>query len=87
MPLSWDMFAVRIERCDVAWSPPLPLGGGVATLHGLAPPFEWNISWISREGYRRAGLDGCRFAAPETRVTLRCFTPEGDRIDDVFACP
>src|SRR5262249_39155039 len=42
VPFSWDMFAVRIERCDLRWDPPLPLGDGVTHLHDMAPAVEWD---------------------------------------------
>jgi hypothetical protein len=80
------MFAVRIERCDLRWDPPLPLGDGVARLRDVAPTLEWDPVRGSREEYRKAGLRACDFAEEPTRITLHCFTPEGD-VDDAFDCP
>jgi hypothetical protein len=85
VPFSWDMFAVRIERCDLRWDPPLRLGDDVARLHDVAAPLEWDPAYDRRDDYREVGRRGCVFAQAPTRVTLRCFTPEGDVVD-AFDC-
>jgi hypothetical protein len=86
VPFSWDMFAVRIERCDLRWDPPLPLGDGVDRLRDVAPALGWDPVFDRCEEYREAGLEGCYFARGPTRVILRCVTPEGDVVD-AFDCP
>jgi hypothetical protein len=86
IPFSWDMFAVRIERCDLRWDPPLPIGNGVARLRDVAPALEWDPVYSRREHYREAGRRACYFAEVPTRVLLRCFTPEGEVVD-AFDCP
>jgi hypothetical protein len=85
VPFSWDMFAVRIERCDLRWDPPLPIGKGVARLRDVAPTLEWDPVFGRREEYRETGRLACDFAEAPTRVTLRCFTPEGEVVD-AFDC-
>ena len=85
VPFSWDMFAGRIERCDLRWTPSLPLGDGVSRLRDVAPALEWDPVHSRRESYRKAGQQGCDLAETKARVTLRCFTPEGE-IVDAFDC-
>jgi hypothetical protein len=82
---SWDMFSVRIERCDLRWDPPLPLGSGVARLRDVAPLLEWDPVGDRLDEYREDGQEGCSFARVPTRVILRCFTPEGEVVD-AFDC-
>src|SRR3954469_15001752 len=71
VPFSWDMFAIRIERCDLRWDPPLPLGTGVARLHDMAPLLEWDPTYDRREEYRMIGQEACFVARVPTRILLR----------------
>ena len=88
VPLSWDMFAVRIERCTVDWKPPVRPGGRtLARLADLGAPLEWDYVDDSVDAYRQAALWGCRSAQGPTAASLRCFVPEGREIDDGFDCP
>lgn len=86
VPFSWDMFAGRIERCDMRFDPPLPLGSGVARLRDVAPALEWDPVFSQREDYEEVGRLSCTFAEVPTRVFLRCFTPEGE-VPLAFPCP
>ena len=87
VPLSWDMFAVRIERCALNWSPPVrtPLGT-LSSLHDLSPMLEWDLVSDSAESYRFWARWGCRFAKPPTRVSLSCFYPDGREEHLGFDC-
>jgi hypothetical protein len=89
VPLSWDMFAVRIERCDVAWAPSLPVDDGppIARMSERARPLEWFAVYDTRESYRAVGLQGCSLARPGTRVTLSCHLPDGTSAREAFDCP
>lgn len=87
VPLSWDMFAVQIERCTLDWTPPVrtPLGD-LASFRDLSPRLEWDIVADSAATYAVWARWGCRFAAAPTKADLRCFYPDGreEKID--FGC-
>lgn len=90
--LSWDMFANRVERCQLSWDPPLASvpgrdGAPARDLAGMSPPFEWDIVYDTAEQYREVGLWACHFKSGPTRVKLRCFMQEGREVDDELACP
>jgi hypothetical protein len=87
VPLSWDMFATHIERCDVTWDPPLPVRGGLARLAGLGRPIEWFPVMDRVESYRTMALHACRLAQAPTRITLRCWRPDGTRPRETLPCP
>jgi hypothetical protein len=88
VPLSWDMFAVRIERCAVAWNPPITVNGKLLpSLARSAGPIEWDYVNDSAEQYRRTAAWGCGFKSGPTRVSMRCFLPEGRELEDEFDCP
>lgn len=85
--LSWDMFATRIERCDVRWDPPLPVRGGLSRFADLAQPIEWFPVLDRMESYRRMALGACRLARAPTRIHIRCWRPDGTRPEQELACP
>jgi hypothetical protein len=88
VPLSWDMFAVRIERCTVDWSPPVAVSGRpLPSLSRAAGPVEWDYVNDSQAQYRATALWGCRAKTGPTKVSLRCFLPEGRETKDEFDCP
>lgn len=85
--LSWDMFATNIQRCRLAWYPPVPAPGGtLASLADLTPTLEWDVVSDSVEGYESLARWGCGYALRPTRVGLRCFTTAGREEDHVFDC-
>jgi hypothetical protein len=87
VPLSWDMFAVGIERCSVEWSPPVstPLGR-LSSLRDASVRLEWDLVSDSVAGYETWARWGCRHAAGPTRARLRCFTMDGRAENDAFDC-
>jgi hypothetical protein len=90
VPLSWDMFAVRIDRCDVEWDPPLPApdagDAGLRRLSERGLRLEWFPVYALRSHYRDAAWRGCELARKPTQVRLVCYTPEGRTVRDAFAC-
>jgi hypothetical protein len=86
--LSWDMFAVRIERCDVFWNPPLPVPGRapLARLHQLASRLEWDFPLDTQADYRALTEWSCgRFKHP-FHANLICLTPEGKVATSAVEC-
>jgi hypothetical protein len=87
--LSWDMFAVNIERCRMTFDPPLPPEAGrVARFRPVRQTLEWDpIPVFDSVGtYRRVAKRACRDAAPETQVHLRCFLPGARELRDDHPC-
>ena len=91
VPLSWDMFATSVERCDVTWTPPLegPRGGELASLADLAPRLEWNLVLPAADDFEQLGTRICQLRprAPGTRMHLTCFFMDGRREERDDACP
>jgi hypothetical protein len=88
--LSWDMFATRIERCAVAWDPPLHTPyGPIGRLRDVGRRLEWDVVQDTVDDYETLALDVCRWAAPgrRTHVTLRCVAPAGHEVVGDFDCP
>ena len=87
VPLSWDMFAVRIERCTLAWTPAVrtPLGT-LSNFHELSPKLEWDVVGDSVDMYQAWARWGCRFAKAPTRVSLECYFPDGREQTLGFSC-
>jgi hypothetical protein len=88
VPLSWDMFSVRIERCGIEWTPALPLRPGKAypSLRSMAPRLEWDPVYDTAADYFAAAGFGCRMRHAPTRVRMRCMTRYGIS-DYAFDCP
>jgi hypothetical protein len=81
------MFAVRIERCEVFWNPPLPLPGGpLYRLHQKAAKLEWDFVLDRAGDYRAVAAWTCeRFRQP-FHASLLCFTPEGKVVPSALEC-
>jgi hypothetical protein len=88
VPFSWDMFAIRIERCVARWDPPLTLEGRqVASSRDLFPPLEWQLTFDTAAAYRRSAWRACRMgASAQTRLDLVCFQPVASRIEESASC-
>jgi hypothetical protein len=87
VPFSWDMFAVRIERCDVAWAPPLPLADGpLSRLHESAKSLEWDFTLDSQTDYHNLAGWTCSAFRGTVRARISCYTPEGKVVPSVVAC-
>jgi hypothetical protein len=88
VPLSWDMFAVTIARCDVRWTPPLRFEDrDVGALTDMGWIVEFDPTRDHVNDYRWEARRGCRHARAATRAALRCFTDDGLEWDDAFDCP
>ena len=89
---SWDMFAQRFTRCDIAWNPPLtPTSNSderFARLSSLSPHFEWNLALDSAESYAAFGRRACAKygEGPERSFTLTCFYPGFHETQHVIRC-
>ena len=88
VPLSWDMFAQPIERCELRWTPPLRIyGREVHAMPELGPRFEWDAVLDYSEDYEQLGLDACaEFGEPDAHVVLTCFLPEGRTLHREVPC-
>ena len=86
VPFSWDMFAIPIARCDVEWTPALPVRGGLHHLRELGAPVEWDPIYNVPEGYFAAAVAGCSLRGTPTIVRVSCVTAQG-RLERGFACP
>jgi hypothetical protein len=86
---SWDMFAVRIERCAVTWDPPLLIEGKrVARWRDRGTYFEWDTAMADLDGYEQEALKACDFVtAPGTMIQLSCVNSDGGRSAERFRCP
>lgn len=82
VPYSWDMFAIRIDRCVIRWDPPLQIEGQpVAAWHDRAYPLEFDTIYDQTRSYETAAAAACRFrTSPRTKASLICATAAG-RID------
>lgn len=89
MPYSWDMFAIRLDRCVVGWAPPLAIEGErVATWHDRAYALEFDTIYDHARQYAAAALAACAFrTSARTRVTLTCAESDGTMATDAVGCP
>jgi hypothetical protein len=83
VPYSWDMFAIRIERCILTWDPPLQINGQkVARWHDRMPPLEFDHVYDDDRSYADAAQVACMFRThPNTVTSLTCFTADG-KVDE-----
>ncbi len=89
VPFSWDMFSNRVERCALEWSPPLKgPEGALASLKQFGTTLEWDVIYDHVDNYRAMGLWLCGMGGPNngSHVRLKCFLPQGTRIEDDIAC-
>jgi hypothetical protein len=86
VPFSWNMFAIQIARCDVEWTPALPVRGGVRHLRELGAALEWEPIYNVPEGYFAAARAGCTLRNTPMAVRVSCITAEG-RFERDFQCP
>src|SRR5665213_2805395 len=53
VPLSWDMFATRVERCTLSWNAPLNFNSqSIYSLRDIELPLEWDIIFDHVENYK-----------------------------------
>jgi hypothetical protein len=89
VPYSWDMFAIRIERCVVRWDPPLDVDGErVARWHDRLPGLEFDSVFNDSDTYQAAAERGCAYrTARRTVADLLCFGGDGGVHETSFDCP
>ncbi|HEY0708123.1 MAG TPA: hypothetical protein VGG33_15065 [Polyangia bacterium] len=88
VPLSWDMFSTHIERCEIAWQPPLPTAqGSIDKLSQTSRPLEWFAVRATQGDYRALVQQGCARAQAPTTATLACWLPDGRRVEEAIRCP
>jgi hypothetical protein len=82
---SWDMFAVKVERCVVSFDPPIDVGGRVVSSYAaLRPPVEWDVVWDVADDYEAAARD---LACPRgAHAEVRCFVANGTEVTRRVAC-
>jgi hypothetical protein len=86
---SWDMFAVPIERCAVAFDPPLSIEGkSVVHWRDRGTYFEWDNAMADAEGYEQLAADACDYrTAPVTTFRMSCIKSDGRVRDAWLQCP
>ena len=87
---SWDMFATRVERCDMVWDPPLStMLGDLGSLKRFGTKLEWDVIYDHASDYRELGRMMCQFdqnrSVPKT-IRLNCFLPDGTNPKEEFPC-
>jgi hypothetical protein len=89
VPYSWDMFAIRINRCAVRWDPPLSVEGArVARWSDRTAPIEFDTVYNDVRSYAAVATAACGYrTAPETVMTLQCFLSDGGTGEYASACP
>jgi hypothetical protein len=89
VPYSWDMFAIRLDRCVVGWDPPLVIDGArVARWHDRLPALEFDAVFNDAAWYEAAAARGCAFRTQTPTIAyLRCFSSSGRTDERSFDCP
>ena len=89
VPYSWDMFSIRIDRCAVAWDPPLRMDGeSVSRWTDRTWPLEFDTVYNRAETYLGAAARGCLYrVSPKTVARLVCVTSDGAVREPRLACP
>jgi hypothetical protein len=89
VPYSWDMFAIRLERCTIRWDPPLEIDGKpVSTWHDRAFPIEFDTVYNRARDYYGAARTGCAFRSePKTVTTVVCVHGNGKIDEHSIECP
>jgi hypothetical protein len=89
VPYSWDMFAIRLDRCVVGWRPPLEIEGrSVARWHDREAPIEFDTVFNEAGHYVAAAERGCDYRrAPWTSAHLQCFSSDGGVREFTLDCP
>jgi hypothetical protein len=86
---SWDMFAIRMDRCSIGWNPPLDVDGQrVARWHDRLPALEFDTVFNESASYGAAAIRACQYkTARATHVTMTCFASDGSSHEYGFDCP
>ncbi|MBI3295752.1 MAG: hypothetical protein HYZ71_13585 [Deltaproteobacteria bacterium] len=87
---SWDMFATRVERCQLSWDPPVATElGEFSSLRRFGTSLEWDIIYDTARDYHAVGQLVCRLrSSPEARhrVKFHCFSPDGTHAEEEVPC-
>jgi hypothetical protein len=89
VPFSWDMFAVRIDRCAISWDPPLEIEGRpIARWQDRLPALEFDSIRNVASDYDDAALFACAYRthAPTT-ATVSCALHDGTLREQHLDCP
>jgi hypothetical protein len=88
VPFSWDMFAIRLDRCVVGWDPPLAIEGQkVARWHDRLPALEFDTVFNDAQWYASAAQRACMYRTEQqTKAMLQCFSSDGQVHEYVFDC-
>jgi hypothetical protein len=86
---SWDMFAIRLDRCSMGWDPPLAIEGQrVARWHDRLPAVEFDTVFNAIDSYGAAAMHACQYeSAPATHATMKCFSSGGEVREFGIDCP
>jgi hypothetical protein len=86
---SWDMFAIRLDRCAVQWEPPLAIDGRlVSTWRDRVWPIEFDSVYNDVHSYDSVARAACAYrTAPATEARLQCFLADGGVDEHSFECP
>ena len=86
---SWDMFAIRMDRCAIRWDPPLSIEGQqVARWRDRVWPIEFDSVYNDIRSYEIVSTAACAYrSAPATVVTLQCFLGDGGVDEHSVDCP
>ena len=86
---SWDMFSIRIDRCAIAWDPPLRIDGQeVSRWTDRTWPLEFDTVYNRTGTYLGAAARGCRYSdSPATIARLVCVSANGAIHEPTFRCP
>jgi|CZKU01.1.fsa_nt_gi hypothetical protein len=89
VPYSWDMFAIRLDRCVVGWDPPLEVEGArVARWHDREPAIEFDTVFNDADWYKASAERGCTYRTEaRTLASLMCFSSDGGVHELSFDCP
>jgi hypothetical protein len=89
VPYSWDMFAIRLDRCVVGWDPPLEVDGErVARWHDRLPALEFDTVFNDADWYVEAATRGCEYRTHVATIAyLTCFSSDGRADERSFDCP
>lgn len=85
---SWDMFANRVERCNLEWDKPLDFSNhqSITSLTQLGPKLEWGVNYNSVRDYDWVRGYLCHLSRKTVRIRLDCFVPEGREIFHELDC-
>jgi hypothetical protein len=89
VPYSWDMFAIRLDRCVVGFDPPLDIDGQrVARWHDREPAIEFDTVFNAAAWYETNIARACDFRKDaKTTASMLCFSSDGGVHERSFVCP